>query len=383
MAWDSRIILAGQQYTGPDPIQTVRTMADLARNQHAMGIAERELELRGGQVRAQSAKTHQDMIREQAEMLARPLRGVKDQAGLDAAFLSYRQAGIPDELLAQLPREYNDQTAPIFKSIASMGISSERQAQMEQEDERFEEVKRHNKAMESRPSAGAFPAPIIMMDQSGNPMFVAPPRIAPGSPAVPAVGPDGKPLVPKSSAGAKLKPLTKGDTDRLEELRGQKDSFTELGATFKREFAGGGPLGTAAVAKDAVMGSLASKEGQERAAWWANFAKWVDLPERNKTFGASLSAGEKASWESAKNIKPGNDPELIEKQIKKMNEVIDAVAKRRGRSLAKGGYSLESIEEYTGPLGLDGAAGGGNPEFPGLSPEEIEQAKQLRAKGLL
>lgn len=184
MAFDPSIILAGKQYTGPDANETMRTLADLANAQSSRANAEiarrhqeatladlleqqgqrRDLQeiykanasspqalpgalMQGGfgaqayaaqdqasQMERQQAEVQKMMqahIQQQAEILARPLRGIKDQAGLDNAFRAWKMSGIPDADLAQLPREYNPQTAPIFENIAKMGVPSADQAKMD------------------------------------------------------------------------------------------------------------------------------------------------------------------------------------------------------------------------------------------------------------
>lgn len=85
---------------------------------------------------AASQKAYQENIRQSAEFLARPFRGVKDQAGLDAAFQALERAGLPAQGLAALPRQYNAQTAPFYERLASLGMSvedTERLAAQEEE----------------------------------------------------------------------------------------------------------------------------------------------------------------------------------------------------------------------------------------------------------
>lgn len=309
------------------------------------------------------------MLKGYQEQVSNLLYGTKDQADYEA-----RLSTVSPQQRSMFPSSW-DEARPLVESIA---IPAEKRAQMAHQGEQLKETKRHNEAMEKRPSSGMMP--VFLQGEGG---FYEVPRTG-GAPATPVLDASGK-QVAKPSAGAK--PLNKGDMDRLEELRASKDAFSELGRTFKRDFAGGGPAGTASVALGSAMGSLASKGAQEKAEWWADFARYIDLPERNKTFGASLSAGEKASWESAKNIKPGNDPDLVEKQVKKMEAIFDAVAKRRGRALAKGGFSLESIEEYTGPLGEEAKPAkrprgtkAPAPANSGLTPEEQAELDALEKK---
>lgn len=84
---------------------------------------------------AAARKAYQEGIRQQAEFLARPFRGVKDQVALDAALKSLEMSGLPPEALAALPREYNAQSAPFIERLASLGMSAEDAERLADRDE--------------------------------------------------------------------------------------------------------------------------------------------------------------------------------------------------------------------------------------------------------
>lgn len=266
-------------------------------------------------------------------------------------------AGIPPEALARLglATEYSpDQT----KMFVAGGIPADKQLSMAQQAAEFEDLKRHRRVEEARPTPS-----VLAVGPEGVQYLVNPRQ--PTAPAVPVLGPNGEALVKPRGGGDKA--LTKGDRDALEKLYGEEQGITDLAQRFKPGFAGKGILGSKGVEMNQTLGSMASKEGQEEATFWADYAKRVDLPERNKTFGSSLTATEKSSWDQAKNIKPGADAKTVKAQLERMAKIIADVKARRGRSLAKDGYTQGAIEEYTGPLNLDGEA-----KAPGGAPEETK-----------
>lgn len=385
MAFDPRIILGHQQYTGPDANETMRTLSQLqlqgAQREHAQatlaslldqqqqtqslrdiyrnnagnmnavpqalmqdGHGEEALGFGTKQSEnlsrsASASKAMQQTMQEQAELLARPLHGVKDQAGVDAAFRAWKQAGVSDQDLAQMPREYNDQTAPIFKSIADMGMPAEKRLQLE-------ETGRHNRKMEDRPSG--MPGQIIISGEGGA-QFFADPR-NPGAPARPVVGPDGKQIA-KPSATKPSRALTKGDRDALSTSFDEQANLDSLLGRFKDGYAGKGAAGASIVGINKKLGSWASEGSQEEANFWADFQGSFDIARRNKMFGASLTPNENAAWEAAKTISPNSKPAVVRKALTRLRDLSEASRKRRGQSLAKDGYSSDAIEVYTGPLG--------------------------------
>lgn len=213
-------------------------------------------------------------------------------------------------------------------------------------EKELDERKRHNRAMEVRPPS--FP---IIMTPEGQ--FRVDPR-NPGAPAVPVVGPDGKPLAPPPKTQPRMTDRTKDD---LNTMATTAESVSRLESEFKDEFAGGGFLGEAKTAAAKAAGSWAPEDAQSAAAFWADWDKLINLPERNAIFGASLSGSEKASWEGARNIKPGADPKLVRKKLADLK----AITRKRGRALADSavaeGYDPEAVKALT-----RGAFGAGEAE---------------------
>ena len=365
--FDSRIILSGMQQ-GPSAFETMRSLQDLAARQQqmqqersladiyrqnaqnpaglgqalmqgghgreAMGWmgAQSEMERRNAAQQADLTKALQS-YRERVSGL---LYGTKDQADYER-----RLSSVTPQERALFPQTW-EEAKPVVEAIA---IPPAKRAEMEQEGLKFDETKRHNQAMESRPAAGGIP---IVITGEGGAQLAWNPR-APSAPAAPIMGPDGKPIV-KPAAG-KQAALTKGDRDELANLRAERDSFDGLLKKFKPEFAGMGPEADLKIAAANKFGTMAPKKLQDLREFWAEFNRLVDLPARNKVFGASLSAGEKASWEGAKNIKPTVDYESAKAHMDQLRGIVDSKLRLRGKSLSEDGYRPGAIEVYTGPLG--------------------------------
>lgn len=325
----------------------------------------RQAELQTRQAQGQSAM--QDSLRKRVELMARPLHNglPKNQQELDQLRATWKGLGFSETDMAGTEVFHEQETPQLLQQIRALGIPGDEQIKMA-------ESERHNRAMEGRPP-GMMP---IVLGEGGTQYFANP--LNPGT-AKQITDEHGNPIN-KPAPAKQPRALTTSDRDKLDALRTQVQAARELAEGFQDSFAGKGFMGAATVAGKQMLGSWGSDADQKEAAWWANFAKWVDLPERNKTFGSSLTATEKGSWEGAKNIKPGADPKLVRAQIARMEKISADAMARRGRSLAKDGFTAEAIEEYTGPLGLGEAPAAGASPKPGLTPAEAAELSKLEAK---
>lgn len=217
-----------------------------------------------------------------------------------------------------------------------MARQAQEQARQQFEQRKFEETQRHNRAVESRPTGQ--PALTIVTGEGGA-QFLVDPR-NPAKPAAPVLGPDGKPIAKPKAARA----LQTGDKAAIEDLASTVESIGYLEQQFRPEFAGGGPLGGVATSVYQKLGSAGTEGMQKDAAFWAEWDKLVNLPERNAIFGASLSAGEKSSWEGARTIKPGSSPDLIRAQLQRMKQIAASKLGARTGALKEEGYDPEAID---------------------------------------
>jgi hypothetical protein len=171
----------------------------------------------------------------------------------------------------------------------------------------------------------------------------------PAAPAKPVVGPNGASLSKPKPAVKPPKPaatprLSSGDKDKFQELTDAVTSIDGLASKFKDEYAGDSFLGGAKTTVGQVLGAAAPKPLQERTAFWADFKMLLDLPQRNKTFGSSLSASEKASWESAKNIREGADPSVVRSKFSELSQIAHRHLNARKESAIAEGYVPEAVE---------------------------------------
>jgi hypothetical protein len=247
--------------------------------------------------------------------------------------------------------------------------AGQQQAQLTRQERAQAETERHNRAVEARP----VQSPLTVVTGEGGQLFYANPR-SPQQPVQPLLGPGGLPVMkPKQQ-----KVLQTGDKKTIDELTGEIDALGRLEGQFKPEFAGGGPLGGFATSMYSKLGSAGTQGMQQDAAFWADFNRLIDLPQRNAVFGASLSTGEKSSWEGAKNIKPGSSPDLVKAKLAEMRGIMSRKLGNVGSSLEEEGYDAGAISKRSGGLY------GGAPAQAGTAAGKVDPAArmaQLRGEG--
>lgn len=262
---------------------------------------------------------------EQARLMASTMRGRQDLGEL--ALLT------GDPVLSQFGRAAAQRGAGEQGLLNNaLGDRAQRRFQAQQQTERLRSSER----------LGRAPPFVIVTGEGGQQYFVNPRN--PGQTAQPVMGPDGKPITKPQAH----RPIPQSEREALTDAADQLRSLGSLQSSFKSDFAGGGPLGGLATAGYQWLGSLGSSKMQQDAAWWTDFNRLVDLPERNKVFGASLSSGEKASWEAAKNIKPGSDPKQVQDQLTKMQDILHRKLGARTEALEAEGFNPDAIRALSG-----------------------------------
>lgn len=278
----------------------------------------------------------EDNARMQAAAMAQALRGQRAAGNLglltgDRVLSGFGQAqlqgaGQQENLLAEAGQQRANQV--LKQALATK--EAERQAKIDAEQER------HHRALENRPPSNVYlPGP-------GGQYFVMPDRgpVAATGVVDESGNPVARPEPPKQISAA--------EKDTLQELTADARAFHDLGARFKDEYAGGGALGGLRTAAASAAGSWAPEKEQETVSFWADFARLIDLPQRNRVFGASLSPGEKASWESAKNIKRGSDPALVRRTFQELGAIADRKVEERAQALLAEGYKPDAVGALTG-----------------------------------
>jgi len=153
----------------------------------------------------------------------------------------------------------------------------------------------------------------------------------------------------------KDKPLEQGVSKELTALDQELRNIGDVRSAFKPEYAGGGPAGRALTAGAQLLGGLAPEKAgslapqlsQEAGNFWSKFDMLVTLPQRNALFGASLTPGEKASFEGAMRIKPGNSPDTIRKALADMEAIAHSKLDSHTAALRQEGYNPGAIEALT------------------------------------
>jgi hypothetical protein len=221
------------------------------------------------------------------------------------------------------------------------------------------------------------PALTIVTGEGGAQYLVDPRK--PDRPASPILGPDGKPIAKPKAVRA----LQTHDKVILDDLTGELNALADLSSRFESSFAGGGPLGGLATSAYQVLGSAGTEGMQKDAAFWSDFSRLVDLPQRNRMFGASLTATEKQSWEGAKNIRPGTSPSLVKAKLAEMQSILENKLSNISSSLAAEGYNTEAITRRTSrTLGQGDAEAKAWAEANPDDPRSAAILEKLKAKGL-
>jgi hypothetical protein len=87
-------------------------------------------------------------------------------------------------------------------------------------------------------------------------------------------------------------------------------------------------------------------------------------------FGASLTPGEKASWEGAQNISPKSDPKIVKAAFAKLHGIVERKLRGRGEGLVADGYGADVIGRVS-----DGIVGGAGPSGGAGVSRADQQAK--------
>jgi hypothetical protein len=89
-----------------------------------------------------------------------------------------------------------------------------------------------------------------------------------------------------------------------------------------------------------------------RAEWWANYQKYIENPERNAMFGATLTDNELKTW-NASSINPSMDPRYVRHRLEIQQEVAQAAAEKAALVALEKGASMTSIRLQFPTLDID------------------------------
>lgn len=177
--------------------------------------------------------------------------------------------------------------------------------------------------------------------------------------------------------------LTFADRNKLENMASLVQAANSTMGDFKDEYAqklGPGPQSRLPNALSAI--GLSSKDMDEASNWWASWKLLYTLPQRNATFGATLTPHEKAAWDEA-DINPSMDPKTIKDRVGKVLTIV----KNKGALMKKTythQYGDDLISDYDLPDEanlLQAPKSSVSPAQSGeLSPEELAELQMLRKK---
>lgn len=95
----------------------------------------------------------------------------------------------------------------------------------------------------------------------------------------------------------------------------------------------------------AALGGVASEKWQKVRNFWSDYDRLVNIPERFRFFGATLTAGEDAAWKRA-TIKEGDSPERVLNYLQDVsNSVAVAMNAKRSSDLSQK-YNQEAIDWF-------------------------------------
>lgn len=144
-----------------------------------------------------------------------------------------------------------------------------------------------------------------------------------------------------------------------------------LAASFQPEYGGKWLLGDMANTYKRVVGD---KTGQ--AQWWQDMDARQNQV-RNALFGSALTATELAAWNKA-SVSPRMDPEQIQANLTRQQEIEARAASKLARAYESGGYNKQQIKELLGPAAqyLDAPA-------PVVAPSAPTPAAATKLRGKL
>jgi hypothetical protein len=234
------------------------------------------------------------------------------------------------------------------------------------------ELRRNGKNPDIYPTTGAALSAL-------GPRFMIPEQLVEGPGGelyrIPTKGPDltPKPIPAPGGKGGKFvkdKDLPPAAGRELADLAAEFRNFEALRSSFKDDYAGMGLTDGMQTGLARGLGAAGTSGQQQLAEWWKDFDRLVNLPQRNAMFGASLTPGEKASWEGAQNINPKSDPKIVRAAFAKLHGIVERKLRGRGEGLIKDGYGADVIGKVS-----DGIVGGAGPSGGAGVSRADQQAK--------
>ena len=92
---------------------------------------------------------------------------------------------------------------------------------------------------------------------------------------------------------------------------------------------------------------VGTEENKKVQEWWRQVNRFYTLPERNKLFGATLTANEQTAWAGA-SINPEMTKAQIDAELAKLRRIYNRAAKKKAMMYREEGYNPDSVSEALG-----------------------------------
>lgn len=149
--------------------------------------------------------------------------------------------------------------------------------------------------------------------------------------------------------GGSGKPLPEPVRKVIVEARDNAATMDRMLTSFKPEFASKGVLGIGADMQ--LEGSARLGVDNDSVQWWKNYRKQAQLVERHAMFGASLTTGEQAAWNSS-DISPGMSAKVIEDNLATRAALTRKVLEYTRQDMIDSGHSEKRVSAIAGRAGL-------------------------------
>lgn len=141
--------------------------------------------------------------------------------------------------------------------------------------------------------------------------------------------------------------ISVNDVTKMAEEGGKAAQIAGFRSTFKNDY--GGDIFEAVGDLKNVAGRVspwASKDAKQRSEWWQNYQSYKNIV-RNDQFGSALTKTEKTEFDKA-DINPGMQPDVIARNLKRQQDIVDASIKRKADALIQAGYSRDAVYKAYG-----------------------------------
>jgi hypothetical protein len=150
----------------------------------------------------------------------------------------------------------------------------------------------------------------------------------------------------QKAAMPKQNKLTYADRKKLEEFSNLLHGSDDLARNFKDDYtqkAGPGPQSR--LVNTAAAYGIGTQGTKEAADWWAGWNMIYTLPQRNATFGATLTPTERQSW-AGSDINPAMDAKQIRSRVDEVTKILKRKAGLADKTYRAQGFDSNAMDAY-------------------------------------